>query len=350
MKIKLILSVILTLTLFTGCSLGAEVGERAFVQLMGIERDDEIYSVSLQIYKSESGSAEADLSKANSVSVSGKGATVQSALENAELSVGKKLFLGHIKLLIIGNGVKNPADELSLFMDGSVSPACPVAYSDNPSAVAETLLEDGSYSAEQILALMDSSASHGKAVYTSVAELSADTGVLNCASPLPIISAENKTVTFDGVALTESGGIQGRLSADDVTGVKLLLNQFEQGDRITVPVIVDGRSVAVFITGSDTKLKVRITDGEPEVSAEIKLKTTIAENPYNISTPLIEKAVRESVADMCVNAYRTAVHYCSCDIFSIKKLVRKYCPDQYDAYCKNEEKYLSESRFTVSVK
>ena len=65
---KFFIGVCLTVSvLLTGCFGGMEVGDRAFVQLMGLERQDGIYQVTLQIYKSESGTADPDVSKANSV-------------------------------------------------------------------------------------------------------------------------------------------------------------------------------------------------------------------------------------------------------------------------------------------
>ena len=349
MKLKL-LTAILALTLFlTGCSFGTEVGERAFVQLMGIEREDEVYMVSLQVYKSESSGAEPDVSKANSVSVSGRGTIIYSAVADAENTIGKKLFLGHIKLLVIGGGIENPADELSLFLDGTVSPSCPVAYSDNPKAVTETLFEEGSFSAEKVMALMSNAAAQGRTVYTTVAELAADTGVLNCAAALPVITAADGSIKFSGITFARKNGTAGLLTEEDALGAKLLLGQFEVGDKITVPVTVDGNRASAVITDAKKSLKAEITDNVLTVNAEIKLKMTIAENPHNISASLIEQAVCENVRDSCISAFSTAVWYNSCDIFGIKKLVRQSCPDFYGEYCGNQEALLAESILNVKV-
>ena len=349
MKRKFFIGALLICVLLTGCSFGTEVGERAFVQLMGIEREDEVYMVSLQVYKSESNGAELDVSKANSVSVSGSGTTVCSALADAESRLGKKLFTGHIKLLVIGSGIENPADELALFLDGTVSPSCPVAYSENPRAVAETLFEEGSFSAEKVMSMMSNAASQGKTVYTTVAELAADTGVLECAAALPVIAAENGTVKFGGVTFARKNGTAGLLTEEDALGAKLLLGQFENGDKITVPVTVDGYRACGVITGAKTVLKTEIRDGVLNISSDIKLKMTVAENPCNIDDSRIEQAVRESIRDSCISAFSTAVWYNSCDIFGIKKLVRRDCPDFYGEYCADEERFLDESVLNVRI-
>ncbi|MCH5348385.1 MAG: hypothetical protein J1E40_03610 [Oscillospiraceae bacterium] len=335
--------------LLTGCFGGMEVNDRAFVQLMGLERRDSIYEVTLQIYKSESGTADPDVSKANSFTVSGKGATVQSALADAEITVGKQLFLGHIKLLIIGSGIKSPADELSLFLDGSVSPSCPIAYSEDPAAAAGVLFEDGSFSAEQLLRLMDTNAAEGKTIYTSLADVASDTGVLDCACALPDIRSQGDTVIFDGLTFIRKDGAAGSLAKEDVPGVKLLQNKFKSGDKITVPIIVGDKQATVSVTGAKTGLKTKIEDGKLHVYADVKTRINITENPYEIDRSLIEHSLCEALRDTCISAFSTAVWYNSGDIFGIKIHVRRDCPGQYTEYCSNEEKYLKESIITVKI-
>lgn len=347
-KISIVLC-LMTSLLLTGCFGGMEVGDRAFIQLMGLECRDDIYEVTLQIYKSESGTADPDVSKANSIVVSGSGATVRSALADAELSVGKKLFLGHIKLLIIGSGIKSPADELSLFLDGSISPSCPVAYSEDPASAVGVLFEDGAFSAEQLLRLMDTNASEGKTIYTSLADLASDTGVLDCASALTDIRKQGDTISFNGLTFIQKDGAVGSLAEEDVPGVKLLQNKFKSGDKITIPVKAEDRIASVFVTGAKTRLKTEISGEKLHVCADITVRINIAENPYEIDRTLLEHAVCESLRDTCISAFSTAVWFGSKDIFGIKKHLRRDHPEQYSGYCNEEEKYLKESILTVKV-
>lgn len=348
-KIFCVLFFICTALTLSGCFGGLEVNDRAFVQLMGLERKDEVYMVSLQIYKSESGSPDPDVSKANSVTVNGSGATISAALSDAELSLGKRLFLGHIKLLVIGDGIENPSDELALFLDGSVSPSCPVAYSDDPQAAVGTLLEDGTFSAEQLLKLMETAASQGKTVYTSVADVASKTGISDSAAALPVIVSDGEKIQFRGMTFARKNGTAGYLAEEDVQGVKLLTNAFECGDRITVPVTAGENRATAYITGAKSCLKTEYAEGKLRVYADVFIKIKTEENPFGTNEKLIEAAVRESVKDTCISAFSTAVWYNSCDVFDIKKLVRRDCPDFYGEYCKNDGKYLRESVLTVNI-
>ena len=340
---------IISAAVMTGCFGGMEVNDRAFVQLMGLERSDDVYMVTLQIYKSESGSAEPDISKANSFAVTGEGATVTAAIADAELSLGKRVFLGHIKLLIIGSGIENPADELSLFLDGSVSPSCPIAYSDDPALTAGTLLEDGSFSAEQLIRLMDGYASQGKTVYTSVADVAAQAGVLNCAAALPVIRKEGEGLLFDGLTFARKNGTVGYIVPEDVLGVKLLCGDFENGDSVTVPLTSGEKRGTMKINGAKSCIKTKFEDGVLHVYADVKLRAEEAENPDKIGQEQLESALRQSVNDTCISAFSTAVWYSGCDIFGIKKLVRRDCPEMYEAYCADEDRYLAESALTIKV-
>jgi len=352
MKLKgitAILAIAVFSVLFTGCFGGEEVGDRALVQLMGLDRKDGMYTASLQIYKSEGGTTEPDVSKANSFVQEGSGATVQAALADAETAVGKKIFLGHIKMLVIGGGIDNPADELALFFDGSVSPSCPVVYSDDPAAVAGALPEDGAFSAEQILSLMEAASGQGKTVYTSAAELAASAGALDCAAALPVVKAEEKTVKFDGLTFARGNGTAGSISEEDTVGAKLLLNKFEKGDKITVPITADGKRASVFITGAKTEMNTETVNGQLSVSAKIKLKLYISENPFGVEETEIESAVRDNIRDSCISAFSSAVWYNSCDIYGIKKLVRRSLPDFYPEYCADPDGYLADSSLTVTV-
>ena len=340
--------------LLTGCFGGMEVGDRAFVQLMGLERRDNVYQATLQIYKSESGTADPDVSKANSIVVSGEGTTVRNALADAELSAGKRLFLGHIKLLIIGSGIKNPADELSLFLDGSISPSCPVAYSEDPAAAASLLFEEGAFSAEQLLRLMDTNSSVGKTIYTSISDIASDTGVLDCASALPDIRAEGETVRFNGLALVRKDGAAGFIAEEDVPGVKLLQNKFKSGDKMIIPVIADfagtgEKTAAVSVISAGTSLKTEIAEGRLHVYADIKTIISIEEDPYDIDMSLIRHTVCKSLQDTCISAFSTAVWHNGNDIFGIKKHMRRDSPGQYSEYCSSEEKYLAESILTIKI-
>ena len=127
-------AVISAAMLLSGCFGGVEVGDRAFVQIIGIDKRLDIYTVSLQIFQ-PSGSGAPSSADENSVCISGEGSDLNSAISACEVKSGNKIFLGHLKSVIFGSGIDSPADELNSLIGlrsdfGTLPLSCPVFYSD----------------------------------------------------------------------------------------------------------------------------------------------------------------------------------------------------------------------------
>lgn len=335
--------------LLTGC-IGTEVNKRVFVQLMGIEKNGGVYEVNLQFYSPQSSNGSPDISQSNSASVSGNGSTLYEAVANAELRSGKELFLGHTKLIIIGTGITEPSDELLPLLQNSISPICPVVYSREPASITDTFMSEGLFSADRLTKIMDSNVRSGNCIYTTFAQLTENTGTLNAAAAIPIIQAENESISFNGAAFAEKGGIQGHLASEDTLGLKLLLDDFKYNDKIPVTVSVGDAYAAVDIIGSDTKKYADISDGRLRVNTCIDLKINITENRYNLSEQQISQAVCKSIQDNCISAYSTSVWYSGCDVFGIYKLVRRDRPDFILTYNSDRTHYLKDSILNITVK
>lgn len=325
-KIKCTLILLALVTMLSACS-GQEVNQRAFVQLMGIEKNGGNYVVNMQMYTPMSSDGAPDISQTNSSSVSGIGATVYEAISNAELSVGKSMFLGHTKLIILGKGIKEPAKELSAFLDGTISPACPVVYSNDVGSVVATETTEGLFSADNILKTMDAYDRCGKCMYTTIAEIEENISSLNVAAPLSVINSDGNSVGFNGVILARRDSISGRISSDDMTGVKILCNDIKSDAEIIIPVQVGDKTAAVQILKSDITKKAAEENGRLKIMADVCIKIHITENKDNLSREQISEAVCISIRDSCISAFSTAVWSEECDIFGISKLVRRDCPN-----------------------
>lgn len=348
-KILKLAAVIFFSAIMSSCS-GEEVNKRTFVQLMGIEKYGEAYVVSMQLYNSESSDGSHDISKANAASVTGSGTTVYEAISSAETKTGKSLFLGHIKLIILGNGLGDPSDELSAFLDSEISPSCPVVYSSRPQSITDTFLKEGLYSADKLLKNMDSYVKSGKCLYTTIASIEESIRIFGAASPIPIIRSANDEISFSGAAFAGTNGIRIVLSDDDTTGLKLLLDDFRSGDKYTVPVHIGDKTAAAVITKAKTKNKAYVEEGRLHINSDIALKIIIPDNPYSLSEKQISEAVCRSVRDSCTSAFSTSVWDDKSDVFHIQKLIRRDCPEFLDAYKNDREQILKDSILNINVK
>ena len=339
--VSVILSALAVMFIMTGCSGAVEVNNRAFVQLIGIDYSDEMYTVSLQIFESQGSGGQTDTSKSYSASVYGTGITVLSAIADAELSQGKNLFLGHTKLVVIGKSVQNPAKDLSMFLDEGMSPSCLIVYSDNPSKIIETKMSGGMYSAEYLLQIMQNNYQHGKLIYTTLADLASDN-----TAPVPVIESKKDVIDFNGLCLMKADGPAGIMPADEILGVKFLRNEVLSNDNITIPVTLAVGNAAVTLRSSSTKCCIYEADGKIQFAVEITADADVRENPDRMSDSVISESVKYKIERLCSDAFYTAVTQNSSDIFDIYKYIRKDSPESMTLYDNN----MSEIQLNLTVK
>ena len=110
-KTLIVFLAILSLMLTTGCDSYApfvRLEERIMVQLVGIDWEDDIYTVSMQFCMgktSDGGKNENDIKTAK-----GEGVSLYAAIRKIRETVGKEVFCPHNQLVILGEGaIKNNA-------------------------------------------------------------------------------------------------------------------------------------------------------------------------------------------------------------------------------------------------
>ena len=335
--------------LLSGCFGGREISKRSFVQIIGVEKDKNIYNVNFQLFKSESSDGNPDVTKANSEAVSGHGTTLSEAMSEAALKTGKELFIGHTKLVVFGDGLNDPSDELEYLYNEKLSPSCPVVYSREPSEIADTLSETGLFSAERIISVMEGYVRSGGAVYTSAAEISEAAEVTNAAYSLPVIYSDGSEVYFSGAVLGDAEGIHGAVSESDIYGAVILADNFPKNGRINVSAEINDIPVSAEIVSADCTRKAFNNDGRLTINADIKLKLKIKDNGHNVDEKGIGSKVCTKVKDAVINAFSAAVWYNGSDIFEISKAVQRDCPELYGTEKWQNGELLRESMLNVKV-
>lgn len=102
-KMLLIFAIICLVTPLCGCLNSIKLGEQALVQAVSIDLIEKKIRVGLQIFSptNDSGSSVTP-SPDNALIIEGVGDTLTQAVENAMLKQGKKIFLGHNRIVIVG--------------------------------------------------------------------------------------------------------------------------------------------------------------------------------------------------------------------------------------------------------
>ena len=126
-RVKRALLLFLTLSstlLLGGCLHSTQLNERAIVQAIGIDLEGDQIKLTLQVFSpASSGGSSIGATAENAKIIEASGATVSEAVQNANLMQGKQLFVGHNRIIIIGEALAQQGIEqpLSYFSASSWS-------------------------------------------------------------------------------------------------------------------------------------------------------------------------------------------------------------------------------------
>ena len=114
---KKIIFILLSIFCLTGCSNYHELNDLAIVSSMGIEKEDDKYKVTLELYKEVKESNSGSASK-ESQDISGCGKSIDEAINNSSFMSEKLLYFSHIQAIIIDSdlakeGIESIMDYLS---------------------------------------------------------------------------------------------------------------------------------------------------------------------------------------------------------------------------------------------
>lgn len=352
MKIKkgcLLAAVISAAMLLSGCFGGVEVGDRAFVQIIGIDKRLETYFVSLQLFQ-PSGSGSLSSGNENSVCISGEGSDLNSAMSACEVNSGSKIFFGHLKSVIFGEGIDSPADVLNTLIGlrsefGTLPLSCPVFYSSSPYEITSLISERGLYSAEHLTELIRSNASFGNTFYEPVSDILNSQLQPMGSAVLPEIYADGSNILFSGAAVRKTDLNNVKLDAEQLKGCIFFSDRFQDGSRF-IDTASDG--VSVEITDSKSCITAANSDGKLLVEANVKLRIKIPDNCPD--RHLTASDVCTDVRNGCISVYSETAWQNGADVLGIYKAARKGCPELVEKISEEDfAELLKNSILTVRV-
>jgi hypothetical protein len=270
--------------------------------------------------------------------ISGEGDTILSAVAEAELLQGKKLFLGQMKLFIIGEGFDNLSNDLNLFISGDICPACPVLYSDNPEEIVGSKVN-----ADELLKELNVYSSQGKSVITPLTEIVSKTTEVYTATTVPNVISQDDRIAFDGITLLGEDGSKGVISNSDALGIKILSGKTDVRDRITVSAPVGYEKISGEILGLKIKRNVSLKDNILALQIKIKIKADITEKPPEMSDEVAFEAITDYVSRAVSETYNLTLKGYNIDIIGLGKLVRQKLSSDYEIYKQNPTLYWENS-------
>ena len=369
---------LLPLLLFTGCIQGVQTSELALVEAVGIDRtDDGRLKLTLQIFAPRgSGSATAvDSSKNNSAILTATGDTISQAVEQANQMQGKTMFLGHNRVIVLGQSlVAESIQPILSFFDRSENTrqnARVLVSAVTAEEIVSTGVQQGILSAESLEAMIRQGEESDGALecnYFSLSMQLDDTGgsaLIPVIRPLP--EEETQSQSQDSSSSGEEGVSMAQLNHFQLEGTALLQNYalttvFSQEVTKGLCFLLNESDYPVLVLSyEDTTLSARLHQSSSSwsVSGEgavlsVQAKASIdellqpGERESENDFTKMEQLAGEEIASLCQSAYREVTAY-QANVLDLMDQLKWSDGDAWEAMKEKPEEFLAGLSLQVEV-
>lgn len=357
-----------------------EISDRALIHAVGIDQDESGYTVTLQIFQSNSAGAsdtQIDPSKSNTKVISNTAKTFNEAMTLCENQLGSYLFMGHNQLIVLGHNTnfENPEELLSYF----------IRNKDNFLGVDIVLSETTAY---DLLNVRIPSGAVSIENFKEVIEMYGDKGEIvpcdmvhflnECMKPdksavLPVISVKNHSESQSGAdqeqsqgssdsgssesqdatfnieesAVISDGKIVGTLSNNEAMCINLLTDKTHYA---MITINFKGKDLGLLLQKRHCKTQIRPAENKLVYETQLSVMALTESNTFTLQDKEeISQQVAKALADECTSVFYRALNNYNADIFGICRLTKHYCPQIYLDYKDNFEAIKSNTELDITV-
>ena len=280
--IYLLLTAVLLCIMVSTFGRSVSIDKRGLVHAMGIDKTDNGYKVSLQIFQPSGGGADTavDVTRPNVTVAVSEGKTVGEAVSAARSRTGKELFFGHLQLICLGKDMsEDTRDELFAFAAGdkNISPSANICIAENTAEeLMRVQLTEEETSAEALMSLLEVSSEYSDTISCDLKELLSEEGD----TAIPMLSVTKKdsgdsseegstevseAVELSGTAIAGSGTI---LDEREALAAAMLSGRADKGYTVTK---TSAGKVTSSLDSFSVKRTVALTDGKLILKTDIEL-------------------------------------------------------------------------------
>ncbi len=357
---------------FSGCEQITEVDNRAIIQLMGVDFENDILKVSMQMY-APNGEKIADSGNIVVNTVVGKGSSIGEAIKDIEYQQGRKPFLGHNYILILGESMLKTDIEsvLRVFADDeAIYPGMNVVMAKGSAFdVVNLKIPMGMISARTIDRILTVGEESG---YAKQADLAKSIAMLN---------GESKSTTFPLIKIEDTDGeTQGSGDGGKEEKVKMIkmgetivvdkdknyfiLDKKQTAglnwitDNITTAVYscdIDDRPVAITVTKAKTTIKPIVIDNRVVMKTKIDVQIRTSdeasvslENKEYLEK--IQKEISSKIISECNSCVENVLYNNKTDVLNISRYLSAYQPKFFRNNEKAIDNIINSTGFEYEIK
>lgn len=365
MKIRWIFAILFIALMSCGCSSITEIDQRSIVHAVGIDKSDEGYEVSLQIFfpSSSGGDTPVDVSKSNTKVVSAVGDTIYDGVKGCERLLGGEAFMGHNKFIIFGSSLYDEDMEelLGWFRKENENYlGVTVGYGERTAKeVLDINLTDGASAVENMELIHSYGVKNGITAKGDLLMLFNDLALTSKSGFLPVFSVKDKEKSANSdngqteqyleikkTAVLKDGKVAGFLTGDEVMGVLWLTGEL---DRCKVTVEYEGELIDVELLKKSVSRRLYEKSGRLVADFEISCEARVTEDISSQQKRHICELCQQKILNSCQKAIKKTVDEYATDVLQIEKLIKFYKPSIYRQYAEDFFKVIASVFFEAEV-
>lgn len=351
MKKYIFLIILIFLT--TSCTY-KEINDLAIANAIGIDYENKEYTITLQIMDLNSGNNEEEnQATRTSLMYVGTGKTIPSAIRNITLKYPNTIYLGHLELMVIGQGViENDIEEtFDYFMRSpeARTEALLVVSNDNK---AKNILNTNdekseSFPAKDIITTIENSNQRNGKITEIVMEDFVATNKEKGIDPIvpTIVTSKNpnkdyKNTKLIGMSIFKNNKLQEVLEDEPIIAYNLINNNFSD---IIVNTTYENENIATVLINPKNSIKINIKNNKPEININIKTDSYLVDvnKKLKLITDQELTKIQENLNQTIKEYIISLINYSkktNTDILGIKNKIYKHYPKKYNQY-KNKNIY-----------
>ncbi len=381
-KILLILGTLLMLSSLTGCLKTINLSDRAIVQAIGIDYDQDKYKLSIQIFSPQGsgGQTAIDTSKQNSKVITTEGKTIGEAMSKADLKQGKKIFYGHNRLIILGesSAEKGLENIISFFNTDaqSKSDVGMLVVKGDANEILNAKITQGILPAETIEKIVRNAEDTGQSFQVRFYDVAKNYKSTTNSVSIPVIKLEDaednsgekkeedtsseksegdsKVISMDGIAVFLDGRLKTYIDQENTRAIQILLQKFKSSVVVSESDSIGTSSVEIF--KSKIKINPRIKNGDMTVDIIVKTDGIVKEIvvPEDREVPVFEyKDIEDSLEEVIKveidNVLYLTLKENNIDIFNFMDRIKQKYPSYWKDNRDDVGNIISNLDYSVKV-
>lgn len=264
-----------------GCQNDKDLNNLSIVNAMGIDLSDNKYEISLQILKSNKNDSNDQNNLEETLVYSSKGKNISDALSNITLKSPKKLYFGHLELLIISENIaKNDINEISDYFlrneEVSKNFTMLLSKDDTPKDILKKFKNDNSFPTGNILGSVEiSSTIQGTTNNVKFTKFMQDLMNVGINPIIPVIKTNNDNLIIEDIGVFKGNVLIGYLDNKENIGYNFITDNIKS-TTINYKCDTD-KYISININNSKTKIESKIINETPIINLKVDATAGISE-------------------------------------------------------------------------